>query len=116
MNHDRLNKNGCKKYGIAFGETALFFQTPPNESQMFSKPQSGFGGWADEKIKTPREAAPNIEPEKISSTTFDNIFSAIRIHPNRGLAVSGIAAIRTTVFYEGAPSILASMILPTKLY
>jgi len=65
LNHDRLNKNGCKKYGIAFGETALSFQTPPNQSQMFSKPQSGFGGWADEKIKTPREAAP-ILSRKIS--------------------------------------------------
>ena len=73
MNHDRLNNDGRKKYGIAFGETALSFQTPPSRSQMFGRPQSGFGGWADEKIKTPREAAPNIELEKISSTTFDNI-------------------------------------------
>ena len=37
-------------------------------------PQSGgFGGWADEKIKTVREAAPHLGRKKISSTTFDNI-------------------------------------------
>jgi hypothetical protein len=55
---------GCKKYGIAFGEAVLSFQTPPSRSQMFSRPESGFGGWADEKVKTAREAAPIIEPEK----------------------------------------------------
>jgi len=73
LNHDRLNSCRYEKYGNAFGETVLSFQTPPNQSQMFSRPQSGFGGWADEKIKTPREAAPIIQLEKISSTTFDNI-------------------------------------------
>jgi len=57
LNHERANNDGCKKYGIAFGEVVLSFQTPPSRSQMFSRPQSGFGGWADEKIKTAREAA-----------------------------------------------------------
>jgi hypothetical protein len=28
--------------------------------------ESGFGGWADEKIKTIREAAPNVEFKKES--------------------------------------------------
>jgi len=27
--------------------------------QIDVEPQSGFGGWVDEKIKTAREAAPN---------------------------------------------------------
>ena len=79
MNHDRLNIDGGKEYGIAFGEAVPSFQTPPSQSQIrdavtcHSFAESGFGGWADEKIKTAREAAPIIEPEKISSTTFDNI-------------------------------------------
>jgi hypothetical protein len=34
--------------------------------------ESGFGGWADEKMKTVREAAPMLS-EKNPSTTFDNI-------------------------------------------
>jgi hypothetical protein len=29
-----------------------------------SSAESGFGGWADEKIKTAREEAPNIETKK----------------------------------------------------
>ena len=49
---------------------------------MFSKPQSGFGGWADEKIKTPRQADPNIEPKEISSTTFDNSSTFTKTEPN----------------------------------
>jgi hypothetical protein len=35
--------------------------------------ESGFGGWADEKMKTVREAAPMLSAKKIPSTTFDNI-------------------------------------------
>lgn len=57
MNHDPLNIEGCKDYGIAFGEAVLFFQTPPSRSQIrvavarYRPTESGFGGWADEKIK-----------------------------------------------------------------
>jgi len=78
LNHDRLNINGCKEYGIAFGE-AVFMSSPPSRSQIRDAvtwhrlAESGFGGWADEKIKTAREAAPLLSPEKIQSTTFDNI-------------------------------------------
>ena len=43
--------------GIVFGEPSQM-SSPPNRSQIDVKPESGFGGWADEKIKTLREAAP----------------------------------------------------------
>ena len=52
--------------------------SPPSRSQMFAGDkhrdfaESGFGGWADEKIKTVREAAPMLSAKK-PSTTFDNI-------------------------------------------
>jgi hypothetical protein len=45
--------------------------SPPSRSQMCAgaKPQdfteSGFGGWADEKMKTVREAAPMLSPKEI---------------------------------------------------
>jgi hypothetical protein len=31
---------------------------------MYSRPKSGFGGWADEKINTAREAAPILSRKK----------------------------------------------------
>ncbi|KPK35577.1 MAG: hypothetical protein AMJ65_17295 [Phycisphaerae bacterium SG8_4] len=36
--------------GIAFGEP-LLISSPPNRSQIEVKLESGFGGWADEKVK-----------------------------------------------------------------
>ena len=64
--------NDKDKEGLAFGE-AVLMSSPPSRSQIEVKLESGFGGWADEKIKTARQAAPIIEPEKIPSTTFGNI-------------------------------------------
>ena len=57
MNHHRPYMNGRDKEGIAFGE-AVVMSSPPNRSQIEGNPESGFGGWADEKIKIAREAAP----------------------------------------------------------
>ena len=45
--------------------------SPPSQSQMDTKPESGFGGWADEKNKTSREAVPPLS-RNISSTTLDS--------------------------------------------
>lgn len=78
MNHDRPNIGNRKEYGIAFGE-AVLISSPPSRSQIRNGvtchrlAESGFGGWADEKIETAREAAPLLSPKKIQSTTFDNI-------------------------------------------
>jgi len=55
--------NGKDKEGIAFGE-AVLMSSPPSRSQIDVKPESGFGGWADEKIKTAREAAPHLGRKK----------------------------------------------------
>ena len=55
--------NGEDKKGIAFGEVFLM-SSPPNRSQIDVNPESGFGGWADEKIKTAREAAPHLGRKK----------------------------------------------------
>ena len=93
MNDRWLDTGRTKKYGIAFGDGS-FMSSPPSRSQIWGRthldrlPESGFGGWADEKIKTAREAVPqkndeplklSTEPKKISSTTFDNSsFRAIR--------------------------------------
>jgi hypothetical protein len=47
---------------------------PPAEARYQASPgslgykiidESGFGGWADEKIESVREAAPNVESKKI---------------------------------------------------
>jgi hypothetical protein len=59
LNHHRPKINDEDKEGIAFGETVLM-SSPPSRSQIEIKPESGFGGWADEKIKTAREAAPHL--------------------------------------------------------
>jgi len=59
LNHHRTRMNGKDKKGIAFGE-AIRMSSPPNRSQIEIKPESGFGGWADEKIKTAREAVPHL--------------------------------------------------------
>jgi hypothetical protein len=70
LNHGRLNNNGFREYGIAFGEAVWSFQTPPSRSQIrdaferYSLTESGFGGWADEKTKTAREAAPLLSRKK----------------------------------------------------
>ena len=63
MNHQRLKINGKDREGIAFGEPVLM-SSPPSRSQMDATPESGFGGWADEKIKTAREAAPLLSRKK----------------------------------------------------
>jgi hypothetical protein len=63
LNHDPLNIDTCKEYGIAFGE-AVLKSSPPSRSQIRDAvtchhlAEFGFGGWADEKIKTAREATP----------------------------------------------------------
>jgi imidazoleglycerol phosphate synthase glutamine amidotransferase subunit HisH len=56
-----MNRND--KEGIAFGE-AIRMSSPPNRSQIEVKLESGFGGWADEKTKTAREAVPHLGWEK----------------------------------------------------
>jgi hypothetical protein len=55
--------NGKDKKGIAFGE-AFLMSSPPSRSQIEVTLKSGFGGWADEKIKTAREAAPHLGRRK----------------------------------------------------
>ena len=78
MNHGPLNTGSRERYGLAFGE-AVLMSSPPSRSQMCAGvkrqdfAESGFGGWADEKMKTVREAAPMLSPKKSPSTTFDNI-------------------------------------------
>ena len=70
MNHRRPNIDRQKEYGashrgdgIAFGEVVLI-SSPPSRSQMRAgivrrgSAESGFGGRADEKIGTARQAAP----------------------------------------------------------
>jgi hypothetical protein len=44
-----------QKCAIAFGE-AVSISSPPSRSQMYDRLESGFGGWADEKIEIAREA------------------------------------------------------------
>ena len=69
MNHERPNTGNCKKHRIAFGE-AVLMSSPPSRSQICGQArrqsfaESGFGGRADEKIKTPREAAPRLGRKK----------------------------------------------------
>jgi len=63
LNHQRLKINGKDREGIAFGEPVLM-SSPPSRSQMDAKPESGFGGWADEMIRTAREAAPLLSRKK----------------------------------------------------
>jgi len=70
LNHEPLNTGRREGYGLAFGE-AVLRSSPPNRSQMDAGvkhqefAESGFGGWADEKMKTVREAAPMLRPKKI---------------------------------------------------
>jgi hypothetical protein len=77
LNHEPLDTGSRERYGLAFGE-AVLMSSPPSRSQMCAGTrhhefaESGFGGWADEKMKTVREAAPMLS-EKNPSTTFDNI-------------------------------------------
>jgi len=69
LNYERPNTGNCKKHGIAFGE-AVLMSSPPSRSQIYGQAkrqsfaESGFGGWADEKIKTAREAAPRLARKK----------------------------------------------------
>jgi len=72
LNHRRPKMKHKDKEEIAFDE-AFLMSSPPSRSQIDVNPESGFGGCADEKIKTAREAAPHLGRKKISSTTFDNI-------------------------------------------
>jgi hypothetical protein len=78
LNHEPLNTGSRERYGFAFGE-AVLMSSPPGRSQMCAGAkhqdfaESGFGGWADEKMKKVREAAPMLSPQKNPSTTFDNI-------------------------------------------
>jgi len=82
LNHEPLNTGSRKRNGLVFGE-AVLMSSPPNRSQMDTGvrhqdfAESGFGGWADENIEPVREAAPMLSPEKIPSTTFDNISLSI---------------------------------------
>jgi hypothetical protein len=52
-----------REYGIAFGE-AVLMSSPPSRSQMDDRLGSGFGGRADEKIQTAREAPPLLGRKK----------------------------------------------------
>jgi len=52
-----------KEHGIAFGE-AVLMSSPPSRSQMDDRLESGFGGRADEKIQTAREAPPLLGRKK----------------------------------------------------
>jgi len=52
-----------QKRGIAFGE-AVSISSPPGRSQMYGRLESGFGGWADEKIEIAREAVPLTSRKK----------------------------------------------------
>jgi len=78
LNHHRPNTDMQKRYGIAFGE-AVSTSSPPSRSQIrggvtcYRLTESGFGGWADEKIKTAHDVTQLLGPKRISSTTFDNI-------------------------------------------
>ena len=84
MNHEPLNTGCREKYGLAFSE-AVLMSSPPSRSQMCAgakrqeSAESGFGGWADEKTNTVREAAPMLSPKKSPSTTFDNISPSLEI-------------------------------------
>jgi hypothetical protein len=71
LNHERLNTGNGKKYGIDLCEVASL-SSPPSRSQMNNKRESGFGGWADEKIKNSPRGGSSIEPKNSLSTTFDN--------------------------------------------
>jgi hypothetical protein len=74
----------CKdKEGIAFGE-AFLMSSPPNRSQIKVKPESGFGGWVDEKIKTAREAVPHLA-RKNSHPQHLTIARLGKLEPLRGL-------------------------------
>jgi hypothetical protein len=55
--------NDKDKEGLAFGE-AVLMSSPPSRSQIEVKLESGFGGWADEKIKTAREAVLHLGRKK----------------------------------------------------
>jgi len=52
-----------KEYGIAFGE-AVLSSSPPSRSQMDDRLESGFGGRADEKTQTAREAVALLDRKK----------------------------------------------------
>jgi hypothetical protein len=62
LNHQRLRTDSNGTKGIAFGETTLI-SSPPSRSQKV-KAKSGFGGWADEKIKIVREAVPSMSQKE----------------------------------------------------
>jgi hypothetical protein len=74
--------NGKDKEGIAFGD-AVRMSSPPNRSQIEANSESGFGGWADEKIKTAREAAPllgrvkKIHPQHLTISLKKIIYTAL---------------------------------------
>jgi len=68
-----LNYNGSmweyQRYEVAFGEK-YSTSSPPSRSQMLGKhhrqsfAESGFGGWADEKVEMAREAFPLLSQKK----------------------------------------------------
>ena len=78
------------EYGIAFAE-AVLMSSPPSRSQIFDNvayhrlDESGFGGWADEKIERSREAVPLFGREEIQSTTFDDISKANPDLPSKSM-------------------------------
>lgn len=57
MNHERLNSNKCGEYGIQVHRES-HISSSPIQSQMHSRPQSGFEGLTCKKITTSREAVP----------------------------------------------------------
>jgi hypothetical protein len=70
-----LSLKGLLKKESPTAMATLFFKHPPTEARIKAKPspafktlnerqlESGFGGWADEKIKLARAAHPHVFPE-----------------------------------------------------
>ena len=85
MNHCRPNIHARKAYGIAFGQAPLCPPPParrrmPDSITSRRLHESGFGGWADEKIKIRLRRTKRLRYEagKNQSGTFHNISFGFR--------------------------------------
>jgi len=63
LNRYRLKMDRQEKCGIAFGEAASM-SSAPSRSQMDTKPEYGFGGPVDEKIKSSPRSGSATEPKE----------------------------------------------------
>lgn len=114
MNHERLSSARKDTKGIAFAE-AVLMSSPSSRSQMCAGAkhqdfiESGFGGWADEKIKTVREAAPMLRSKKShpqhltisripSESPFEFISSTPTLYWHRKLYSIRVLFIRHSLF------------------